>query len=143
MKSETIRDKSTRLRKTHTFEADATQREQNEGNPDGGLAPSKLIVKFNREIHIVSVDDISYVESVKRKVFINTDSSIFEMYSTMGSIIEKLPPNFIRCHNSFLVNSARVAAVGASLLTLSSGVQIPVSRRYAREVRKQLRGLGV
>ena len=65
------------------------------------------------------------------------------MYSTMGSIIEKLPPNFIRCHNSFLVNSARVAAVGASLLTLSSGVQIPVSRRYAKEVREQLRGLGV
>ena len=37
MKSETIRDKSTRLRKTHTFKADATQREQNEGNPRWGI----------------------------------------------------------------------------------------------------------
>ncbi len=143
MKSETIRDKSTRLWKTHTFEADATQREQNEGNPEGVPAPSKLIVKFNREIHIVPVEDITYVESVKRKVFIHTDSNIFETYSTMGSIIEKLPNSFIRCHNSFLVNSMHVAVVGASLLTLSSGVQIPVSRRYAKEVREQLQGLGV
>lgn len=141
MKSETIRDKSTRSRKTQALETDAARRQQNEENPDEVPAPSKLIVKFNREIHIVPVSDISHVESVKRKVFIHTDSTIFETYSTMKDIIAKLPNSFIRCHNSFLVNSSRVAAVGASLLTLRSGAQVPVSRRYAKDVRERLQDL--
>ena len=105
----------------------------------GGLpAPSKLIVKFRHQIHIVPIDSIDYVESAKRKVLIYTDHEIFQMYSTMKDMAKRLPEHFVRCHNSFFVNIGRVATGGASTLTLQSGVVIPISRRYAKQIRERL-----
>ena len=143
MKSETIRDNSTRSRKTQTLKQGATQRTQRAGNPDEAPIPSKLIIKFGREMHLGPVDTIDYVESVKRKVFVHADAGVFQMYSTMKDIMAKLPASFIRCHNSFLVNSARIATVSSLELALGSGAKVPVSKRYAKEVRAQLRELGV
>lgn len=139
MKSETIRDKSTMSRKRSALDASAAQRVQHAGNPDEVPIPTKLIVKFAREVHIVPVDTIDYVESIKRKVFIHADSGVHQMYSTMRDVIARLPESFLRCHNSYLVNAERVASVTPTEVVLTSGTKVPMSKRYAKEVRKQLR----
>ena len=126
-----------------TLESGAMQRKQHAGTPDEVPAPSKLIIKFGREMHLVPVDSIDYVESVKRKVFVHADGNVFQMYSTMKDIVAKLPPSFIRCHNSFLVNSSCILSMNSLELTLRSGEKVPMSKRYAKEVRERLRELGV
>lgn len=61
------------------------------------------------------------------------------LYSTMRDVIARLPENFLRCHNSYLVNAGRVASINPTEVVLTSGAKVPMSKRYAKEVRKQLR----
>ena len=67
MKSETIRDKTTTSRKSQQQEPESMHRALDEDGAGGLPAPSKLIVKFRHQIHIVPIDSIDYVESAKRK----------------------------------------------------------------------------
>ncbi len=129
-------------RKKPALDASAAQRVQHAGNPDEASIPTKLIVKFAREVHIVPVDTIDYVESIKRKVFIHADSGVHQMYSTMRDVIARLPESFLRCHNSYLVNAERVASITPTEVVLVSGTKVPMSKRYAKEVRKRLRASG-
>lgn len=125
-------------RKRSALDASAVPRTQHAGNPDEVPIPTKLIVKFAHEVHIVPVDTIDYVESIKRKVFIHTDSGVYQMYSTMCDVIARLPKSFLRCHNSYLVNAERVASINPTEVVLASGAKVPMSKRYAKEVRRQL-----
>lgn len=129
-------------RKRSALDASAAQHVQHAGNPDEASIPTKLIVKFAREVHIVPVDTIDYVESIKRKVFIHADSGVHQMYSTMRDVIARLPESFLRCHNSYLVNVERVASITPTEVVLVSGTKVPMSKRYAKEVRTQLRASG-
>ena len=98
-------------RKRPALDAGATQRIQHTGNPDEVPIPTKLIVKFAREVHIVPVETIDYVESIKRKVFVHADGGVYQRYSTMRDVIARLPESFLRCHNSYLLNAERVASI--------------------------------
>lgn len=127
--------------KKPVLDASAIQRKQHTSAPNSASTPTKLVVKFAREIHLVPIETIDYIESIRRKVFIHSDDGIYQMYSTMRDIIAKLPESFLRCHNSYLVNSERVVTVRSTEIVLTSGAKIPISKRYAKEVRERLAAL--
>lgn len=56
--------------------------------------------------------------------------------------LEKDTDLFLRVHQSFLVNMSKVMALdkGKNMLLLLDGSQIPVSKRYIKEVRNRLEG---
>lgn len=124
--------------KKPALDASAMQRKQHTSNPNDASTSTKLVVKFAREIHLVPVETIDYIESIRRKVFIHSDDGVYQMYSTMRDIIAKLPESFLRCHNSYLVNSERVVTVRSTEIVLTSGSKIPMSKRYAKEARERL-----
>lgn len=124
--------------KKPALDASAMQRKQHTSNPNDASTSTKLVVKFAREIHLVPVETIDYIESVRRKVFIHSDDGVYQMYSTMRDIIAKLPESFLRCHNSYLVNSERIVTVRSTEIVLTSGSKIPMSKRYAKEARERL-----
>ena len=127
--------------KKPVLDASAIQRKQHTSAPNSASTPTKLVVKFAREIHLVPIETIDYIESIGRKVFIHSDDGIYQMYSTMRDIIAKLPESFLRCHNSYLVNSECVVTVRSTEIVLTSGAKIPISKRYAKGVRERLAAL--
>ena len=127
--------------KKPVLDASAIQRKQHTSAPNSASTPTKLVVKFAREIHLVPIETIDYIESIRRKVFIHSDDGMYQMYSTMRDIIAKLPESFLRCHNSYLVNSERVVTVRSTEIVLTSGAKIPISKRYAKGVRERLAAL--
>lgn len=127
--------------KKPALDASAMQRKQHTSNPNDASTSTKLVVKFAREIHLVPVETIDYIESIRRKVFIHSDDGVYQMYSTMRDIIAKLPESFLRCHNSYLVNSERIVTVRSTEIVLTSGSKIPMSKRYAKEARERLAAL--
>ncbi len=127
--------------KKPALDASAMQRKQHTSNPNDASTSTKLVVKFAREIHLVPVETIDYIESIRRKVFIHSDDGVYQMYSTMRDIIAKLPESFLRCHNSYLVNSERVVTVRSTEIVLTSGSKIPMSKRYVKEARERLAAL--
>jgi len=94
----------------------------------------------------INTDEILYLESVDDKVFAYTEDNVLKIDSSLNSfMIETGDEIFFRCSKSMVININRVI----SLKSLSSnridammegGEHIIISRRYASEFRKLLKG---
>lgn len=101
--------------------------------------------KDDRRI-IINPEDILYIESVDDKTFACTRDDVFRMeYSLQGMLIQLDDIRFFRCGKSMIINIDKVS----SLKSLSSnridamlenGEHIIISRAYASEFRKLLKG---
>ncbi|MCR5584293.1 MAG: LytTR family transcriptional regulator DNA-binding domain-containing protein [Lachnospiraceae bacterium] len=106
----------------------------------------KLWGKSGDESLCFGYDDILYLESVDDKVFAYTDEHVLKIEGSLNSfMLEADNEIFFRCSKSMVMNVNRVS----SLKSLSSnridavmegGEHIIISRRYASEFRKLLRG---
>lgn len=54
----------------------------------------------------------------------------------ISTIIEELPPNFIRCHRSYIINENYIEKILTNSLRLTDGNDVPVSKKY-REIINQ------
>lgn len=91
---------------------------------------------FQKASETVSIPlrDIHYFESDKRIVTVKCVNEEYSFYEKLDKIEEQLKKqDFVRCHQSFLVNAKKITAVRINDLTLSSGDVIPISKRRAKE----------
>lgn len=91
---------------------------------------------FQKASETVSIPlrDILYFESDKRIITIRTLNEEYSFYGKLDNIEEQLrKQDFVRCHQSFLVNAKKISSVRMSDLTLTTGKIIPVSKRRAKE----------
>ena len=110
---------------------------------DGG---EKLYGKKESDVVSVIPGDILYIESVDDKIFAYTCDDVIRLEGTLAGIIQKLgDERFFRCSKSMIINIDKVD----SLHSLSSnridasmegGEHIMISRTYASEFRRILRG---
>ncbi|MCR5823724.1 MAG: LytTR family transcriptional regulator DNA-binding domain-containing protein [Lachnospiraceae bacterium] len=106
----------------------------------------KLWGRTDEESICVNYDDVLYLESVDDKVFAYTTDKVLRLEGSLNSfMLEADNEIFFRCSKSMVINVNRVA----SLKSLSSnridasmegGEHIIISRRYASEFRKLLKG---
>lgn len=82
---------------------------------------------------------IRYIESSGRKMFLYTDDGSFETYMTIGDALGKLPPPFIQCHRSYIVNSDRIEKCSADGIFLTGGELVPLSRTYQKKIKEILK----
>lgn len=91
---------------------------------------------FQKASETVSVPlrDIMYFESDKRIVTVKCQNEEYSFYEKLDVIEEQLKKqDFVRCHQSFLVNAKKITSVRVNDLTLTDGQIIPVSKRRAKE----------
>ncbi len=82
--------------------------------------------------------DIICIQSRKRICEISTETNVYSAYVKISDIEKQLPENFIRCHQSYVVNLKHIESTDGKHLTLKSGDHIPVSRKYSSVVSKLL-----
>jgi len=117
--------------------------EEREQEPPRPVTDRFLVRKLGREF-LVKVDDIDWVEASGNYVNLVVGSRVYPLRETMAGIEEKIAPaGFIRVHRSAIVNLDRVAEIvpfdsGDGEARLISGVRVPVSRRYRKQLREQL-----
>lgn len=100
------------------------------------MLPFKL--KGGEIINIIS-SDIIYFESVGRIVILNTNNSKMEMYSKLGEIEKRLPDNFLRCHQSYIINMNAVTALNMNSFSMNNNTQIQISQaKYSAAKRRYL-----
>ena len=91
-------------------------------------------------------DEILYLESVDDKVFVYTLDKIIRIDGTLNSfMIEQANDSFFRCSKSMVINTLRVTALKSLSsnridATMEGGEHIIISRRYASDFRKLLKG---
>ncbi len=79
----------------------------------------------------VYVSDLMYVKSEDHYINIFTANGKQHLVrGKLSKMQDELPPNFIRCHRSYIVNSNFIKQVNASNLVLLDNTQIPLSRSY-------------
>ncbi len=48
----------------------------------------------------------------------------------LGLVLENLPPNFVQCHRSYIVNKNFIQSFSSTTIHLSNGKELPLSRTY-------------
>lgn len=90
--------------------------------------------------------DILYLESVDDRVFVYTRETVARIDRTLSSFVtETDDESFFRCSKSMVINVNRVKTLKSLSsnridATMESGEHIIISRRYAAEFRRLLRG---
>lgn len=95
------------------------------------LLPKKVSLCQNGEQIVISVNDVLYFESLARHVIFHlADNTTIEIRDSMEHMAEKFSyPNFLQIHRSFCVNLDYVDRAAPSQITLTNGVELPLSRK--------------
>ena len=106
----------------------------------------KLVGKIDGETIIFQPEDILYIEKVDEKTFAYTLEHVIQMDVSL-SMAEMIldDERFFRCSKSMIINVNRVERLKSLPsnridATLQSGEHIIISRTYASDFRKLLRG---
>jgi DNA-binding LytR/AlgR family response regulator len=96
--------------------------------------------RYQRVNWKVLIKDILYFESQKRKILIVTEQEIFIMYGKMNEIEKNLSGekiNFLRVHQSFLVNYRHVEGQAYDHIIMDNGQTIAISEDRRRIISEQ------
>ena len=94
--------------------------------------------------HVVSAEDILYVESVDKRTFFYTAGEVYETTLRLYEMEERLEGcDFLRVAKGCVVNFRRIASLrpeinGRLVATMDNGEQVVISRQYAPDVRRKL-----
>jgi len=96
----------------------------------GHTPPSYIFIKSDKRIEKVELSDILYAEVLGNYLTIYTDRKKIIAYLTMKSLESQLPPSdFIKIHQSFLVNRSKIESVEGNDLMVGTK-SLPISRNY-------------
>ena len=87
-----------------------------------------IVLKDKTKIYIA---DLLYIKSDSHylNLFLSDGKNHF-VRGKLGQIKEELPPNFIQCHRSYIVNTNFIRQTNANTITLVSGDSIPLARSH-------------
>lgn len=93
-----------------------------------------LRIENRKGIFRIPFEKIYYLEAREKKVFVRTLIEEVGISETLEKMAEKMPPNFIRCHRSFIVNTDQIMQVSMNenTLYLKDGMIVPFSRSYRK-----------
>lgn len=94
-------------------------------------------VKTAAAVKNVNLADVFYFESDKRKLIIHTKNEDIEYYAKLDEVEEELAKkDFIRTHQSFLINARKISEVNKNTVKLQNGEELPVSKSKSAKVKE-------
>ncbi|MDO5390014.1 MAG: LytTR family DNA-binding domain-containing protein [Eubacteriales bacterium] len=97
----------------------------------------ELLIPINGGVKKVSSREICYIEIKGRKSRIVQEKEKCDTSLSIDKLEKMLAgKGFIRCHQSFLVNCSYIRTLRTSLIELTDGTEIPVSKHRVKEVRR-------
>jgi DNA-binding LytR/AlgR family response regulator len=100
------------------------------------LNTSFFTVKTASNVHNVPLSDILYFESDKRVLNVYTKNEVISFYEKLDNVEAELKEkDFIRTHQSYLVNAQKIKSVSKDAVLLANGVSLPVSKSRASKVK--------
>lgn len=109
--------------------------------------PQKKIVGFKGDKQaVIDIEKILYVESVDRKTFVYTVEDIIQVEFSLVQLEQILNTiNFFRCSKAMIINIDKVKELKSLAsnridATMCNGEHIIISRTYASDFRKRLKG---
>ena len=110
-------------------------------NRDQQRVKRKLLVRDSGVVKVIPFDDIDWVDAAGDYMCVHAKGETHIIRITLGELMDRLEDKlFVRIHRSTIVNIERVVSItalpkGGSLLELSEGTTLKVSRNYRESVR--------
>lgn len=95
-----------------------------------------LVMSIQGRTVSVHTKDIIYLESESHKVMVHTEQEIYTFYEKLSDVKERLSKVFTQCHKSYVVNMNYISIIDSKSLKLKNGIEIPVSRTFSTQLRK-------
>ncbi len=126
-----------------TFLVKPISRQEALDNLERAMALSELYdsyfeFRFDSENYRVPYGDILYFESSNRTVSIHTKYGEKKLYGKLHEIEKHAPINFIRIHQSYLINRYYVTYWKADEVQISRQITLRISKSYQKKVKKAL-----
>ncbi len=97
--------------------------------------PNFINVKLGSKNISVNQHDILYIETFNNNIMLHINSSEnISVYSSLKDFSENLPPNFLRCHKSYMVNMNHIRSYEPHKFVLSSGDNIPIPPKKYKSI---------
>ncbi|MCE2996039.1 MAG: LytR/AlgR family response regulator transcription factor [Cyclobacteriaceae bacterium] len=109
-----------------------------------GSYDSHIFVQKSEKLFNLPVEEIIYLEASGDYTIISTKNDQFVSSSGIGKLEEMMNPDiFIRVHRSTIVNVNYLKEIerhfnGGMVVKMQSGKSFPVSRTYAKQIRKKV-----
>ncbi len=104
----------------------------------------RVVIKKSGKIHVISTDDINFLEAQDDYVMIYTLQSKHLKQKTMKFFEAHLPvEDFVRIHRSYIVKLSEIAQMQlyekeSYIVILKNGVKLPVSKSGLPKLKKKL-----
>lgn len=92
------------------------------------ISEAVFALENEREVQMIPLRMISYLEAKGHYVTLHTDSGTFEKKISLADMLAKLDGRFYRCQRSFAVNLYRIRKVSRTEVELNDGEHLPLSR---------------
>jgi two-component system LytT family response regulator len=108
------------------------------------LPLERMVIKDNKGIHVISTNDIHYIEAQDDYVMIFCNNGRFMKKQTMKSLEQRLnPKQFARVHRSYIVNIAEITRIepyekDSFIAILTSGSRVKVSASGYKNLKEHL-----
>lgn len=96
-------------------------------------ALTSIFVKSDKKIIKIQIDEIQYIEAYGNYIKIYTEEMILTP-QTLTEFSQKLPPDFIQIHKSFVLNFNRLKLIDGNQIVLQSGAKLPIGKSYKKAV---------
>ncbi len=94
---------------------------------------TSIFVKSGHKTIRIELNTVHFMESKGDYLYIFTNGNITKTLENLKDIMQRLSPNFLRCHRSFIVNMDLVDYIENNRITMGDNF-IPISRAYLSEV---------
>jgi DNA-binding LytR/AlgR family response regulator len=99
------------------------------GTPQPIAAEEYMFVKSDKQMIRINFRDILYFEALKEYICIHTKNQKIITYKRMKELLEKLPCNFTRIHNSYIVNGDHISKVEGNSVRIEN-ICLPIGISY-------------
>lgn len=103
------------------------------------VTEESLLVSIQGCFQRIQLGRVYFFESRIRKIGAVMEGEVVEFYRKMDELCEQLPEHeFIRCHQSYIVNRNYVSKILPGELLMRDGKKVPVSRKYVQRIRHMI-----
>lgn len=94
-----------------------------------------IFVKYNREIRKLALAEIEYIAVDGKYLVLHVDQKKFLIRSTLNGFLKRLPDNFIKVHQAYIVNLHYLLSIRVDEGVLEVGkTSVPFSRNYKKDL---------
>lgn len=103
-------------------------------------------IRLNNRNTIINENSINFIKKDGMKLVFYTDSRTYETYSSFNKISEELPPNFVRCHKSYIANINKIEDVNPNKNTIvfnsKHNLKCSIGPKYKNKIMEVLKNDG-